>query len=73
VSPISQAMVENRLKYLEFQQQQMANADIGRTGAEPVDPRRIGTTNNQQPTANSQSRTANRQQPTASGGPEGVA
>lgn len=42
VSPISQAMVENRAKYLEFQTQQQQNADIGRVGTEPVRPEDVG-------------------------------
>jgi hypothetical protein len=30
------AMIENRMKYLQFQQAQMQNASIGRVGTEPV-------------------------------------
>lgn len=44
VSPISAAMVENRIKYLTFQSQQMENADIGRVGTEPVDARDVRPT-----------------------------
>jgi hypothetical protein len=36
VSPIAMAMIENRMKYLQFQQSQMQNASIGRVGTEPV-------------------------------------
>lgn len=50
VSPIAQAMVENRMKYLTFQQQQMQNADTGRMGTTPVDP---GEVNSEQWTVNS--------------------
>lgn len=56
VSPISQAMVENRMKYLTFQQQQQQNADIGRVGTEPVRPEEVGnsTSNAKRPTSNVQ-------------------
>lgn len=43
VSPISQAMLQNRLKYLTFQKDQLENADIGRVGAEPVVPAEVGS------------------------------
>lgn len=36
ISPASQMIIQNRMKYLQFQADQIANADIGRTGAEPV-------------------------------------
>lgn len=38
VSPAAQMILQNRLKYLEFQNTQMANANIGRVGAEPIPP-----------------------------------
>lgn len=37
LTPASVAIYNNRVKYLGFQQQQMANADTGRVGTEPVD------------------------------------
>ena len=36
ISPATQALIENRMKYLQFQGQQMENAQIGRMGTEPV-------------------------------------
>jgi hypothetical protein len=43
--PLSMAAVElynQRLKYLQFQQQQNENAQTGRTGVEPVDLAAVG-------------------------------
>ncbi len=37
ISPVSQAMLQNRVKYLEQQASQEQNAVIGRVGAKPVD------------------------------------
>jgi hypothetical protein len=36
IGPAAQMILQNRMKYLEFQNTQMANADIGRVGTEPV-------------------------------------
>jgi phage tail protein X len=36
LSPAAQMIIQNRMKYLSFQDSQMANAEIGRVGAEPI-------------------------------------
>lgn len=41
ISPAGQMILQNRLKYLEFQNTQMANAEIGRVGAEPIPPNQL--------------------------------
>lgn len=41
MSPASQMIIQNRMKYLQFQNQQMANAETGRVGTEPVSPQQI--------------------------------
>jgi hypothetical protein len=42
LSPASQAILDNRMKYLEFQVQQQKNAITGKFGTEPVDTAMIG-------------------------------
>ncbi len=37
LSAMSRLIYDNRIKYLEFQSQQIENADVGRVGTEPVD------------------------------------
>jgi hypothetical protein len=42
LSPASQAILDNRMKYLQFQVQQQQNAITGKFGTEPVDTAQVG-------------------------------
>lgn len=49
VSLAAQAILENRIKYLQFQAQQAQNAIIGRVGATPTDMNKLAAAPGQQP------------------------